>query len=113
MAPLESAAIAKSLRQVAPAPTGTGHPEDRIHKASVIGSRAALAAAATGHQGASQFRCTSSTRSGSRSSDMTDLSSQFVLNPTCIHSGSIFPSSARGFMNKAALMNEFSKNLNT
>ncbi|WP_039845908.1 MULTISPECIES: hypothetical protein [Rhizobium] len=104
---LENAVIAKSLRQVASAPTATGHPEDGVNKASVIGSPAALAAAATGHQGRKKVPLGFIT--GSRSSYTADLSSKSILNPICTHSKSIVPSSARGLTNNATLLNDFQK----
>ncbi len=42
--------VAKTLRQIAPAAAGTGHPEQRIHKAPIVATRPALTRTAAGNQ---------------------------------------------------------------
>jgi hypothetical protein len=50
VAPLDCLMIAKTLRQVAPAPARTAHPQQRVHETSVVTPRPALPSAATGYQ---------------------------------------------------------------
>ncbi|APO72600.1 hypothetical protein IE4872_PD02087 (plasmid) [Rhizobium gallicum] len=108
VAPLDSAVIAKSLRQVALRPTGTGHPEDRINKASLVAS-AALAAAATWHQGRKPVPL------GFINGIALFIHGWSPLNiylESDLHPfGVNLPSSAFGFTNNTTLLNDFQKTL--